>query len=100
MKYSPECRTVWLDLSREAGRIAITVRDQGLGIPVSEQRRIFERFARGAEARALRIKGTGIGLAIVRHIVCAHGGEVRVASEPGRGSRFTIFLRDAAETTS
>jgi signal transduction histidine kinase len=100
VKYSPGCRTVWLSLSRKAGQVAITVRDEGLGIPVHEHRRIFERFARGAKAGALRIKGTGIGLSIVLQIVRAHGGDVRVASEPGRGSRFTIFLRDAAETTS
>jgi signal transduction histidine kinase len=96
IKYSPDCRTVWVEIAREADRIAISVRDQGLGIPLREQRRIFDRFVRGAQPKALRIRGTGIGLALVRHIVRAHGGEVTLASEPGRGSRFTILLPDAA----
>ena len=90
IKYSPASRIVRVELTREAERVAIAVQDHGLGIPADEQRRIFDRFVRGREARALRIKGTGIGLAIVRHIVRAHGGDVRVASEPGHGSTFTI----------
>ena len=54
--------------------------------------RIFEKFVRGSESKALRIKGTGIGLAMVRHIMQAHGGEILLASEPGHGSRFTMVL--------
>jgi two-component system sensor histidine kinase SenX3 len=68
------------------------VRDRGIGIPRSEQSRIFQKFVRGAAAAAARIKGTGIGLAMVKHIVAAHGGEIRLESAPGEGSRFTIFL--------
>ena len=97
VKYSPHCHTVWLTVTRDPGRMAITVRDQGLGIPADEQQRVFERFSRGAQARALRIKGTGIGLAIVRHIIRAHGGDVSLTSEPGRGSTFTLLLPDATE---
>jgi signal transduction histidine kinase len=92
VKYSPECRTVWVDLRRDGECVAISVRDEGLGIPADEQRRVFDRFVRGAQAKRLRIKGTGIGLAIVRHVARSHGGDVRLASEPGRGSRFTILL--------
>jgi signal transduction histidine kinase len=92
MKYSPECRTVWVEAGRDRNRISITVRDQGLGIPLSEQREIFERFVRGADSKARRIRGTGIRLAMVRHIVQAHGGEILLASQPGSGSRFTIVL--------
>jgi signal transduction histidine kinase len=95
VKYSPDCRTVWVDLTRHNDDVSIVVRDQGLGIPVDEQREIFDRFVRGADSTARRIKGTGIGLAMVRDIVTAHGGEVRVASEPGRGSRFTMVLHPA-----
>jgi signal transduction histidine kinase len=99
VKYSPDCRTIWVDLQREAGRVSITVRDQGLGIPPHEQREIFEKFVRGADSKALRIKGTGIGLAMVRTIVQAHGGEILLDSKPGQGSRFTMVLRAAGETS-
>jgi signal transduction histidine kinase len=92
VKYSPECKTVWVTLELRDTQILIVVRDRGLGIPVHEQREIFDRFVRGAESTARRIRGTGIGLAIVRQIVRAHGGEIRVASEPGKGSTFTTVL--------
>lgn len=98
VKYSPECRTVWVDVEHEANRISIDVRDRGLGIPPHEQQEIFDKFVRGADSKALRIKGTGIGLAMVRHIVQAHGGEIRLASEPGQGSRFTMILRETGGT--
>jgi two-component system phosphate regulon sensor histidine kinase PhoR len=92
VKYSPECRTVWVDLERDQNRVAIGVRDRGLGIPVHEQRVIFKKFVRGADCKARRIKGTGIGLAMVRHIVQAHGGEILLVSQPGQGSRFSVLL--------
>jgi signal transduction histidine kinase len=92
VKYSPACPTVWVDLAREGERVAIRVRDQGLGIPAEEQKEIFRKFVRGAAAKAASVKGTGIGLALVQHIVQAHGGEVRLESQPGRGSTFTILL--------
>ena len=92
VKYSPACRTVWVEVEQDGEQVRVTVRDNGLGIPAREQREIFNKFVRGADPKTLRIKGTGIGLAMVRHIVEAHGGEIRVASEPGRGSRFTMVL--------
>jgi signal transduction histidine kinase len=93
VKYSPECRTVWVDVERQGDHISIAVRDHGLGIPAHEQREIFNKFVRGEDSKTRRIKGTGIGLAMVRHIVQAHGGEILLASEPGQGSRFTLLLR-------
>ncbi len=92
VKYSPDCRTVWVELTARSNRLAITVRDQGIGIPRAEQKEIFHRFVRGAAAKSNGIKGTGVGLAMVRHIVEAHGGEVRLESEPGKGSTFTVLL--------
>lgn len=74
------------------GRIELSVRDDGPGIPPEAQSRIFERFYRADKARSREQGGTGLGLAIVKHIVQAHGGEARVASEPGKGAAFFITL--------
>jgi len=95
VKYSPECRSVWVEVERKDGRVEIGVRDRGLGIPVREQLEIFERFVRGTNIRGRQIKGTGIGLAMVNHIIRAHGGEVQLSSEPGQGSRFTVVLPES-----
>ncbi len=92
VKYSPQCRTVWVDIMRDGRRVHISVRDRGLGIPVHEQQDVFNPFVRGAESTSLRIKGTGVGLAMVRQIAEAHGGEVRLSSEPGQGSQFSLVL--------
>ncbi len=92
VKYSPDCRTVWVEMAREESRLVIRVRDQGMGIPASEQKDIFKEFVRGTGSRAAHIQGTGIGLAMARQIVEAHGGEIRLASEPGKGSTFSILL--------
>jgi len=92
VKYSPERRTVWVEAAPRESRLAITVRDEGMGIPRAEQRAIFEKFVRGASSRNAGVKGTGLGLAMVRHIVTAHGGEVQLESAPGTGSRFTILV--------
>jgi signal transduction histidine kinase len=91
-KYSPDHRTVWVTVRREDGAVAIAVRDRGLGIAPAERAAIFDKFVRGASAGRVGTKGTGIGLAMVRHIVRAHGGTVAVESEPGAGSTFTLRL--------
>jgi len=91
-KYSPDTRVVWVDVRREGAAVLICVRDEGLGIPPDEQRRIFDKFVRGTNATSAGIRGTGLGLAMVQRIVNAHGGDVRVTSEPGRGSMFTVVL--------
>jgi signal transduction histidine kinase len=92
VKYSPDARVVRVDVRGEGDSVLIGVRDEGLGIAPDDQRRIFDKFVRGTSATTAGIKGTGLGLAMVRRIVTAHGGEVRVASELGRGSTFTIVL--------
>ncbi|MBP1774165.1 MAG: yycG 2 [candidate division NC10 bacterium] len=91
-KYSGDARTVWVTVKSLPQGTAISVRDEGAGIPPREQKQIFRKFVRGEQARRLRVEGTGIGLAIVSHIVRAHGGKVTVESAPGRGSTFTIIL--------
>jgi two-component system phosphate regulon sensor histidine kinase PhoR len=74
------------------GKVEIFVEDDGPGIPVESQARIFERFYRLDRARSRETGGTGLGLAIVKHIVQAHGGEVWVQSTPGEGSKFIFSL--------
>ncbi|MCU0251963.1 MAG: HAMP domain-containing histidine kinase [Vicinamibacterales bacterium] len=91
-KYSPGCPTIRVDVEREGVGIAIRVQDHGLGIPEAEQRDILRKFVRGTAADTTGIKGTGIGLAMVKHIVDAHGGSLRLESAPGEGSTFSIVL--------
>lgn len=92
VKYSAASRRVDVYVGNSDGCVTIAVRDRGLGVPDHEQREIFEKFVRGEASRVHGIKGTGIGLAMVRHIVDAHGGRVDVQSAPGEGSTFTIVL--------
>ncbi len=92
VKYSPNHHTVEVGLERREKSVFIAVRDHGIGIPAHERSAIFAKFHRGEQARTHGIKGTGIGLAMVEHIVKAHRGRVEVESEPGKGSMFTIVL--------
>ncbi len=78
--------------------VEVAVTDQGAGIAVTEQERIFERFYRVDSARSRATGGTGLGLAIVKHVVDNHGGQVSVWSEVGRGSTFTISLPTVARS--
>lgn len=92
VKYSPDPHPIAVDVERRNGHAVLSVRDRGIGVPASERDAIFDRFRRGAEARALGIRGTGVGLAMVSRIVEAHRGRVTVDSEPGAGSTFAIHL--------
>ena len=80
------------DSSKDSERIVLTVRDFGPGIDPEEQAQIFERFYRARAVRLKPIRGSGIGLALVRHIARAHGGDVEVTSVPGEGSTFRLWL--------
>jgi len=92
VKYSGESKEITVLLAREGDSLAISVRDQGIGIPRGEQEKIFDRFHRVGTGLVHEVKGSGLGLSIVQHIVQVHGGRVVVESEPGRGSTFTMRL--------
>jgi len=92
VKYSGEGREVAVRLVRAGDEVLIAVRDRGIGIPAGDQKLIFERFHRVSTGAVHEVRGVGLGLAIVDHIVRAHGGSVEVESEPGSGSTFTIHL--------
>jgi signal transduction histidine kinase len=93
----------WARISAQLGtraqgnEVRITVEDRGLGISSVDIAHIFEPFYRGHEAVAAQIKGSGVGLSLVKQIVEAHGGRVTVKSTPGTGSVFTLHLPLAAE---
>ena len=70
----------------------VSVQDRGIGIPKPEQKKIFEKFYRAESSLVHTTKGSGLGLALVRHIMEAHGGSIEVASAPGEGSTFTLVL--------
>ncbi|WP_353807236.1 sensor histidine kinase [Agromyces sp. SYSU T00194] len=98
LTYSNEGSRVGVAVLRAGdGVVEVVVTDQGIGIAEADLDRVFERFYRVDQARARDTGGSGLGLAIVKHTVQNHGGEVRVWSQPGRGSTFTIRLPEAAE---
>ncbi len=98
VKYSGDARDITVGLKRSGDRVMFWVEDHGVGISHSEQKKIFERFHRVPTGAVHDVKGSGLGLAIVHHVVTAHDGEIRVKSELGRGSRFSISLPvDAGE---
>lgn len=95
IQYSPDGSRVGVGVSRADSVVEISVTDQGVGIPESERERVFERFFRVDSARSRDTGGTGLGLAIVKHVVQNHGGDVRVWSQLGSGSTFTIRLPES-----
>jgi two-component system, OmpR family, phosphate regulon sensor histidine kinase PhoR len=92
VKYTPQGGTIRIEGQASEQGIEVAVADNGIGIPPKDLARIFERFYRVDQARSRELGGTGLGLSIVKHIVEHHEGSVRVESEPGKGSRFSILL--------
>ena len=92
VKYSGDSRTIAVGASVEERSLVISVRDFGVGIKKEDLDRVFERFYRGGDALTRTVKGSGLGLTLVKRIVEAHRGEIQVESESGKGSVFTIRL--------
>jgi signal transduction histidine kinase len=97
VKYSGEARAIDVRLAEQDGYVALAVSDHGIGIAREECAKVFEKFYRVSTGLVHDVKGSGLGLSIVKHIVEAHQGKVAVESEPGRGSTFTILLPVAAQ---
>ena len=92
VRYSDPDSTVLVTTRAEDSYVAVSVVDQGIGIPSDEIDRIFERFYRVDPARHRSTGGTGLGLSIVKHVAATHGGDIRVWSVEGQGSTFTLSL--------
>lgn len=90
--YSPHGSTVSISRRRRGDYIEISVTDRGIGIARADQERVFERFFRVDKARSRATGGTGLGLAIVKHVAANHNGSIRLWSQPGTGSTFTLSI--------
>jgi two-component system phosphate regulon sensor histidine kinase PhoR len=95
LKYAPDGKRVTIALAQRGGQLEVRVTDQGAGIAPDERKRIFERFVRGKGASGKQVRGSGIGLALVKHIADAHGGNVWVEDASGRGSVFVFTIQIA-----
>ncbi|MBC7228472.1 MAG: HAMP domain-containing protein [Thermoflexales bacterium] len=91
-QYTPQGGTVTLRISAQDNWLVLEVADTGVGIPPEIQKHLFTRFYRGIPTGDDTVRGLGLGLYVTRAIVEAHGGQIQVASEPGSGSTFTIYL--------
>src|SRR5262245_959767 len=92
IKYSGDVKEINVSVTQSGGFVAIAITDRGIGIPADEQEKIFEKFYRVSTGLVHDVKGSGLGLSLVKHIVVAHHGKVNVRSKPGEGSTFTIHL--------
>ena len=90
--YSPDGSTVSISRTRREDHVEIAVTDRGIGIAPADQNRVFERFFRVDKARSRATGGTGLGLAIVKHVAANHNGSIRLWSQPGTGSTFTLSV--------
>lgn len=98
--YSPNGSPVSISRRRRGDNIEISVTDRGIGIAREDQERVFERFFRVDKARSRATGGTGLGLAIVKHVAANHNGSIRLWSQPGTGSTFTLSIPAYPENES
>lgn len=92
IRYSNEGSTIFIEEKLKDNKVIISIEDQGIGISEEDLKYVFERFYRADKSRTRATGGTGIGLTIVKSIVSSHGGEVKLESKLGEGSKFTIIL--------
>lgn len=92
IRYNNAGGKVWVSVTQRDGRSVLTVKDNGIGIPASEQQRIFERFYRVDKSRSKATGGTGLGLAIVKHIVEIHDAKIELDSAPGVGTTISVLF--------
>ena len=92
IRYNNSGGKVWVSVTKRDGRSVLTVKDNGIGIPASEQQRIFERFYRVDKSRSKATGGTGLGLAIVKHIVEIHDAKIELDSAPGVGTAISVMF--------
>lgn len=92
IKYSPDGGTISVRLFQESNQALIQVSDQGLGIPIKEQKRLFNEFYRASNVKDSKISGSGLGLYVINEIIRQHDGTINLQSEPGKGSTFTINI--------
>lgn len=92
LKYSPNESNIVIKASRAGGKVVISFKDTGIGIPNEHISRIFDRFYRVNKGRSRSLGGTGLGLSIVKHIVALYNGNIKVYSEPGKGTEFVVIL--------
>ncbi|MCL2500256.1 MAG: HAMP domain-containing histidine kinase [Defluviitaleaceae bacterium] len=95
VKYSEDNKRITVTAHASHGMIHVTVRDKGIGIPAEHLPRIFERFYRADASRTLKTGSSGLGLAIAREIITAHGGEIRVQSVVGEGTEVAFFIKSS-----
>ncbi len=92
LKYTPDTPAIRMKTFPAGNSVALSISDNGIGIPVKYQKFIFDKYYRVPTGDVHNIKGFGIGLSYVKRIVTAHGGKVMVQSEPGKGSTFTLSI--------
>jgi two-component system phosphate regulon sensor histidine kinase PhoR len=93
VKYSSEQKEIIINTGRSDGKIFVEVQDKGIGISQENQKRIYEKFFRVSTGLVHNTKGTGLGLTIVKHIMDAHNGEIKLKSNPGKGSAFRLEFK-------
>jgi signal transduction histidine kinase len=92
VKFTPDGGRVTVTAFGEGAEVVIKVTDTGMGIPVADQPRIFERFFRSSATQHLAVPGTGLGLAITKAIIDEHRGRISIASDVGKGTEVTVVL--------
>ncbi|NOU68799.1 HAMP domain-containing protein [Paenibacillus sp. LMG 31461] len=92
IKFSKDDGVIYVSILQDTKNVTVRISDSGIGIPLEDQKRIFERFFKADRSHSRKYEGSGMGLAIVKQIVSLHQGDIRVESEPGQGTTFIVTL--------